>query len=145
MAWSTAEIGGLGIMALAVACGGGGGDDGGTGGPLLVDAGLTSGIDESTSLVNLTTAQSTLLCEWIATRIGGYDVYIGCNGSQAISSLTYSQCHGDRWMNATSSSAVCTATVSVAESCINGVVEQKPCTLLPAACVTLGACVVERQ
>jgi hypothetical protein len=49
-------------------------------------------------------------------------------------------------MNASPSpSPACTATVSVAESCINGVVEQKPCTMFPSACVELVACVVEQQ
>jgi hypothetical protein len=38
---------------------------------------------------------------------------------------------------------VCTATVSVAESCINGVVEQKPCTTFPNSCVELLSCFVE--
>jgi|HubBroStandDraft_6_1064221.scaffolds.fasta_scaffold153308_2 hypothetical protein len=150
MAWSieSVDVGGLAVVALAVACGGGGG--GGTGGPLLADAGPMSGIDESTSLVNLTHAQSTLLCEWIATRIGGYDTYIECNDSQSISSQTYSQCEaGEKWLNAPASSdaslpPVCTATVSVAESCINDVVEQKPCTMFPFACVELVSCVVEQ-
>jgi hypothetical protein len=149
MAWSVerAHVGGLGVIALAVACGGGGA--GGTGGPLLADAGPTSGIDESTSLVNLTPAQSTLLCEWIATRIGGYDDYIECNDSQSISSQAYSRCQaGEKWTNApaysdASLSPVCTATVSVAEGCVNGVVEQKPCTMFPYACLELLACVVE--
>jgi hypothetical protein len=116
---------------------------------LLADAGPTSGIDESTSLVNLTPAQSRLLCEWIATRIGGYDDYIECDNSQSISSQTYSQCQSEKWMNApasaeASTSPVCTATVSVAESCINGVVEQKPCTMFPYACLELLACFVEQ-
>jgi hypothetical protein len=150
MAWfiERAHLGGLGVIALAFACGGGGG--GGTGGPLLADAGPTSGIDESTSLVKLTPAQSTLLCEWIATRIGGYDDYIECNNGQSISSQTHSECLvGEKWMNAppalpdASISPVCTATVSVAESCVNGVVEQKPCTMFPYACLELGACIVE--
>jgi hypothetical protein len=153
MASSTerAHVGGLGVIALAVACGacGGGGGAGGTGGPLLADAGATSGIDESTLLVNLSPAQSTLLCEWIATRIGGYEDYIECNDSQSISSQTYPQCQSEKWMNApasaeASTSPVCTATVSVAESCINGVVEQKPCTTYPSACLELLACVVEQ-
>ena len=139
-----AHVGGLGVIALAVACGGG--SAGGSGGPLLADAGPMSGIDGSTSLVNLTAAQSTLLCEWIATRIGGYDDYIECNNNQSISSQTYAQCQSQKWMNASPSpSPACTATVAVAESCINGVVEQKPCTMFPSACVELVACVVEQQ
>jgi len=152
MAWSIerVDVGGLGVIALAVACGGGGGGSGGTGGPLLADAGLTSGVDESTSLVNLTPAQWTLLCEWIATRIGGYDVYIECNDSQSITSQTYSQCRDEQWTNASASSgaspsAGCTATVSVAESCVNSVLEQKPCTTFPFACVELSACILEQQ
>jgi hypothetical protein len=148
MAWfiEREHVGGLGIIALAVACGGGGG--GGPGGPLLPDAGPMSGVDESTALVSLTPAQATLLCEWIATRIGGYDDYIECDNSQSISSHTYAQCKaGEQWVNAPPPSdaslpPVCTATVSVAESCVNGVVEQKACTTFPSACLDLAACVV---
>jgi hypothetical protein len=142
-----AHVGGLGVIALAVACGGG--SAGGSGGPLLADAGPMSGIDGSTSLVNLTAAQSTLLCEWIATRIGGYDDYIECNNNQSISSQTYAQCQSQKWMNAFASfeasmSPLCTATVSVVEGCINGAVEQKPCTTFPYACLELISCMVEQ-
>jgi hypothetical protein len=147
MAWfiEHADVVGLGVIALAVACGGGGGG-GGAGGPLLADAGPTSGIDESTSLVNLTPAQSTLLCEWIATRVGGYAVYIDCNNGQSISSQTYVQCQGQKWTSASAAPApACTATVSVAESCVNGVVKQNPCTMFPVACIDLLACVVVEQ
>jgi|SRR5580658_242093 hypothetical protein len=148
MAWfiERAHVGGLGVMALAIACGGGGG---GTGGPLLADAGATSGIDESTSLPNLTSAQATLLCEWMATRMGGYDVLLACGSSgEFIASEPYSQClSGDKWKNAPAPSdaslpPVCTATVSDAENCINGVVEQKPCTTFPSACIDLTNCIV---
>ena len=132
-----AHVGGLGVIALAVACGGG--SAGGSGGPLLADAGPMSGIDGSTSLVNLTAAQSTLLC----------DDYIECDNSQSISSQTYAQCQSQKWMNAFASfeasmSPLCTATVSVAEGCINGAVEQKPCTTFPYACLELISCMVEQ-
>jgi hypothetical protein len=149
MAWfiERAHVGGLGVIALAVACGGG--SAGGTGGPLLPDAGPESGIDGSTSLVDLTSAQATLLCEWIATRIGGYDDYVECDNNQSISSQTYAQCHSEKWMNAfaedeASVSPVCTATVSVAEGCINGVVDQNPCTTFPYACTELLSCMVQQ-
>ena len=39
---------------------------------------------------------------------------------------------------------VCTATVSVAEACINGVVDQKSCTTFPYACTELLACMVQQ-
>jgi|SRR5580658_8616347 hypothetical protein len=126
---------GLVLIALAIACGGSGD---GTGGPLLADAGLTSGIDESTPLLGLTPAQATSLCEWVATRVGGYGRTIDCGSGDTISSDTYSQClSGGMFVNV---SPDCTATVSDVETCINGVVEQDPCTGFPFGCLNILVC-----
>jgi len=97
-----------------------------------------SGIDESTPVLSLTPAQKTFLCEWVATRIGGYGRTIDCGSGDTISSDTYSEClAGGMFTNV---SPDCAATVSDVETCINGVVEQQPCTGFPFGCLNILAC-----
>jgi hypothetical protein len=117
---TTALVGAL----LAAACGGGDSAS-------LPDPGPMSGIDPSTALDTLTPAEATMLCQWTAGRMGGYSRTIVC-GSNTLSSESSSQCDSAGGML-----AGCSATVGTVESCVNGVVEQSPCTAFPSQCINL--------
>jgi hypothetical protein len=113
-------------LLLAAACGGGDGSGS------LPDPGPTSGIDPSTPLDLLTPAQATTLCQWTAGRIGGYSRSISCGNGNYLSSESSAGCDSAGGMV-----AGCTETVRTVEACVNGVVDQAPCTGLPIPCINL--------
>ena len=108
---------GSAVVALGLAgCGGSGGDTSG----LRGSSGLpgTSGLPASEKLNNLTDAEKGQLCDWMASKLGGYGVT--CNPDWAF--MTYpdqASCVADG--SSPTNTPNCQATVGQAEACVNSI------------------------
>jgi hypothetical protein len=120
-------------LTTAVAGSGCGGAD-----SMTPDPGPSSGIGASTRIVDLTDAQGTALCDWVAGRFGGYGHGVTCTDGTTLSARqTRELCMTD-YLNAPST---CTATVGDVESCTNDGVGPPTCSSVPASCFAVISCV----
>jgi hypothetical protein len=83
----------------------------------------TVALDPSAYLANLTTAQKAELCDWQATRLGGYGTTTSCPGGTGLSVPTsQASCAA----GLATSANTCQATVQDEYNCIDSLV-QLPC------------------
>lgn len=114
-------------------------DDGGGSGVGETDSGLgegNSGVDETKAIANLTDAEKTQICDWVASLYGGYGKSMTCpDDSPVIGPATQADCLAQ----ATSITSNCAATVAQEESCMQAV---RACAqdAATAACSALHAC-----
>jgi hypothetical protein len=114
-------------------------DDGGGSGVGETDSGLgeaNSGVDETEAIANLTDAERTQICDWVASLYGGYGNSMTCpDGTPVVGPSTQAVCLAQ----ATSIRSGCSATVAQEESCMKAV---RACAqdAEAAACSALHAC-----
>jgi hypothetical protein len=114
-------------------------DDGGGSGVGETDSGLgeaNSGVDETEAIANLTDAERTQICDWVASLYGGYGNSMTCpDGTPVVGPSTQPNCLAE----ATSIRSGCAATVAQEESCMKAV---RACAqdAEAAACSALHAC-----
>jgi len=114
-------------------------DDGAGSGVGETDSGVgetTSGVGETEAIANLTDAEKTQICDWVAGLYGGYGNSTTCpDGTPLIGPSTQPDCLAQ----ATSIRSGCAATVAQEESCMNAV---RACAqdAAAAACSALHAC-----
>jgi hypothetical protein len=116
-------------------------DDGGGSGVGETDSGVgetNSGVDETEAIANLTDAEKTQICDWVASLYGGYGNSMTCpDGTPVIGPSTQADCLAQT----TSIRSGCAATVAQEESCMQAV---RACAqdenAAAAACSALHAC-----
>lgn len=111
------------VLVLAIAsCG----EDGGENGP------GASGLEKSKPWSALTPAERATLCDWGATKFGGYGMSTDCANGTSISAYPSQQACVDNFP------ATCGATVAQFEACAN----DSSCAtgIFPPSCAPLAAC-----
>jgi hypothetical protein len=107
-------------------------DDGGGSGVGETD----SGVGETEAIANLTDAEKSQICDWVASLYGGYGNSMTCpDGTPVVGPSTQAVCLAQ----ATSIRSGCSATVAQEESCMKAV---RACAqdAEAAACSALHAC-----
>ena len=90
-------------------------------------------------MVDLSDADATALCDWVAGRFGGYGHGVTCtNGMTVTARQTRELCVMD-YQNV---SPTCPVTVGEIEACANQSVGPPVCASVPSVCAALIACVL---
>jgi len=96
--------------------------------------GSSSGLPRDAHVKSLASADQAILCDWVASKFGGYGHRISCpNGNGVIAEMNRMACE----QTATSSS--CDSTVGQLEDCVNAVAAA-PCGGVPPACASMVGC-----
>ena len=115
----------------------------GCGGSSSADAGTDAGTDASgpgpnTRMVDLSEADATALCDWVAARFGGYGQGVTCSDGLTVSARqTRELCVMD-YRNV---SSTCAVTVGDIQTCANQAVGPPVCATVPQICLALLSCI----
>jgi len=114
---------GCASFGFVVACG----DDGGT-----ASGSGSIGVEGSKQVSTLTSAELGKICDYAASKLGGYGNTIECGGGQSLRSpyADQAECIADSPSN-------CSVTVAQYERCIN---DQSCMAIIPESCAPLFSC-----
>lgn len=104
------------------------------------DPGPSSGVSTGTRVVDLSEADATALCDWVAGRFGGYGHGVTCSNGTTVSAR---QSRELCVMDYRTVSPTCPVTVSDIEACANQSIGPPVCASVPSVCAALIACVVQ--
>jgi len=103
------------------------------------DPGPSSGVSTGTRIVDLSEADATALCDWVAGRFGGYGHGVMCTNGMTVSARQSRELCVMDYHNA---AATCPVTVGDIEACANESIGPPVCASVPPVCAALLACIV---
>ena len=103
----------------------------------MPDPGPSTGLDANARIVDLSLADATALCDWVAGRFGGYGQGVTCTDNTTLSARQSRELCVMDFQNV---SSTCTATVGNIQDCTNGAVAQPRCAAVPAVCFVILTC-----